>query len=69
MNPETEYPELLSMKQGEIFVENAVIWKEGKKIAHVDIRQVINMKDKNDLAKELKARYTGDECYMIIICK
>ena len=54
MNPETEYPELLSMKQGEIFVENAVIWKEGKKIAHVDIRQVISLKDKNELAKELK---------------
>lgn len=69
MNPETEYPELLNMKQGDLFVENAVIWKDGKKIAHIDIKQMISAKDKNDLAKELKAKYDGDDCYMIIISK
>ena len=69
MNPEAEYPELLNMKQGEIFVENASIWKDGKKIAHVEVARVINSKDKNDLAKGLKAKYDGDECYMITISK
>lgn len=69
MNPESEYPELSTMKSNEIFVESADIWLNCKKIAAIEIKKIINVKDKNDIAKELKLKYSGDACYMRLISK
>lgn len=68
MNPETEYPELKTMKAGEVFIEWACIVK-GTEFFKVYIKKVIAKKDTKSEVSELKKVYNSDDVYLCTITK
>jgi hypothetical protein len=63
---EERYPELRNMKANELFIEWACIM-QGTHAVKLNLKRIIKKKDKDSLARELKATYQGDRIYMSTI--
>ena len=68
MNPETEYPELKSMKASEVFIEWACIVK-GSEFFKVYIKKLIAKKDTKAEVFNLKKLHNSDDVYLCTITK
>ena len=70
MNPEDLYPEIVSMKREEIFVEWAYIVLENFTIIEkIHIKEIVFESDLQNLKNELKEKHGGDNIELITIKK
>jgi hypothetical protein len=64
MNPESQYPELATMKSDELFIEKASIRVNNNWLTF-PIKKMILKKDKHRFTKELKITYNTDTIYFV----
>ena len=68
MNPEILYPELVTLKPREIFVEWVVVTKNLVVLQRIHYKKIIQESDQSKLRRELKEQY-GNEIEMVTIFK
>lgn len=66
---EEQYPELKNMKLNEMFIEFARVEKEGQILAKFRMNSIALKKDRDVIARGLKAQYQGDQVYLTTIFK
>ena len=69
MNPETLYPELLTIKPGEIFVEWVMVTKNLIVLKKIHYKKIIRETEKSNLRRELKEQYENNEIELVTIFK
>ena len=68
MNPETLYPELVTLKPREIFVEWVMVTKNLVVLQKIHYKKIIREQEQSTLRRELKEQY-GNEIEMVTIFK
>jgi len=68
MNPEKLYPELMTLKPREIFVEWVMVTKNLVVLEKIHYKKTIREQEQSTLRRELKEKY-GNEIEMITIFK
>lgn len=66
MTLENEYPQLLTLKASEIFVEGVRVVKDGK-FSVIGIEKVIPRRGWQEMAKALKSQLNADRVYLMTI--
>ena len=68
MNPETLYPELVTLKPREIFVEWVMVTKNLVVLKKIHYKKIIPQEEQSKLRRELKEQY-GNDIEMVTIFK
>ena len=68
MNPEILYPDLLTLKPGEIFIEWVMVTKNLVVLEKIHYKKIIREQEQSTLRRELKEQY-NNEIEMITIFK
>ena len=75
MSPEAQYMELATIKDGEVFIEWAIMLNEWNSkdgltvIKKLPIKKVVSEKDINPIIRKLKEEYNADTVKLIMISK
>jgi len=69
MNPEILYPELLTLKPGEVFVEWVTVTKNLVVLQKIHYKKIILETEKSNLRRELKEQYENNEIELVTIFK
>ena len=67
MIADKEYPEVLTLKDSELFIECAKIWVKNNGIKSVPVLKVMAKKDINDFCWRMRAEYDSDTIELITI--
>ena len=69
MNPENLYPELVTIKPGEIFVEWVMVTKNFVVLKKIHYKKIIREVEESNLRRELKQQYENNEIELVTISK
>jgi len=69
MNPENLYPELVTLKPGEIFVERVMVTKNFVVLKKIHYKNIIREVEESNLRRELKQQYENNEIELVTISK
>jgi len=69
MNPENLYPELVTLKPGEIFVEWVMVTKNFVVLKKIHYKKIIREVEESNLRRELKQQYENNEIELVTISK